>query len=61
MPDYLRKYAPGDRVTYAASAAITGGQLVTISGNGTVAPTAGGASVGRASPPGTPPPASASL
>ncbi len=45
MPDYLRKYAPGDRVTYSASAAITGGQLVTISGNGTVAPTAGGASV----------------
>ncbi len=43
MPDYLRKYAPGDRVTYAASAAITGGQLVTISGNGTVSPTSGGA------------------
>ncbi len=45
MPDYLRKHGPGERVTYGTTAAVTGGQLVTISGNGTVAPTAGGASV----------------
>ncbi len=43
MPDYLPKFTPGRDVTYVASAAVTGGQLVTPSGNGTVAPTAGGA------------------
>lgn len=41
MADYLRKFAPGDTVTYGTSAAVTGGQLVTVSGNGLVAPTAG--------------------
>lgn len=41
MADYLPKFSPGAVVTYVASAAVLGGQLVTISGNGTVAPTAG--------------------
>lgn len=38
MGDYLPKFKPGQSVTYKASAAITGGQLVEVSGNRTVAP-----------------------
>jgi predicted RecA/RadA family phage recombinase len=38
MADYLPKFKPGQAITLAASAAITGGQLVVASGSGTVAP-----------------------
>lgn len=41
MADYLPKFSPGAVVTYGVTTAVTGGQLVTVSGNGTVAPTAG--------------------
>lgn len=41
MPDYLPKHSPGQQVTYTASAAIVGGQLVTITGDLLVGPTAG--------------------
>lgn len=37
MPDYLPKYAPGRAVTRTASADVTGGRLVEVSGDGTVA------------------------
>lgn len=40
MADYLPLHKPGQAVTRAASAAITGGQLVSVSGSGTVAPSA---------------------
>ncbi len=36
--DYLPLYKPGQSVPLQASAAITGGQLVVVSGTGTVAP-----------------------
>lgn len=50
MPDVLPKHAPGQAVTRTAGAAITGGQLVTITGENTVSPTAGaGAVEGQAS------------
>lgn len=50
MPDVLPKHAPGQAVTRTAGAAITGGQLVTITGDNTVSPTAGaGAVEGQAS------------
>ena len=39
MPEYLPAKAPGRDVTFTASATILGGQLVRISGVGTVAPT----------------------
>ena len=39
MADYLPKYDSGKPFTRAASAAIAGGQLVGVSGSGTVAPT----------------------
>lgn len=44
MADYVSVFAPGDDITMTASAAITGGQLVAVSGVKTVAPT--GASTG---------------
>lgn len=37
MGDYMPLYMPGDAVTGTASAAITGGQLVYVSGDGTIA------------------------
>lgn len=43
MAEYLPIFKPGQAVTLKASAAITGGQLVSVSGSGTVAP-AGAAS-----------------
>jgi len=39
MADYLPLYTPGESITRQASAAITGGQLVAVSGSGSVAPT----------------------
>jgi len=39
MAEYLPLKAPGQSLTMTASAAITGGQLVRVSGSGTVAPT----------------------
>lgn len=41
MADYVPKFTPGQAITSQASAAITGGQLVAVSGSGTVAKTAG--------------------
>lgn len=38
MADYLPRYKPGETVTYTASAAITAGQMVEITGNDTVGP-----------------------
>lgn len=38
MAEYLPLYKPGREITRDASAAITGGQLVVVSGSGTVAP-----------------------
>lgn len=38
MAEYLPLYTPGQAITRAASAAIVGGQLVVVSGSGTVAP-----------------------
>lgn len=43
MADYLPRFSPGDAITQTASAAITGGRLVGVSGSGTVA-TVGAAS-----------------
>ena len=43
MAEYLPIFKPGQAITLKASAAITGGQLVEITGNGTVGP-AGAAS-----------------
>jgi len=37
MAEYLPLYAPGRAITRAASGTITGGQLVIVSGSGTVA------------------------
>ena len=39
MGQYAPNYFPAKRRSYVASAAITGGQLVALSGTGTVAPT----------------------
>ncbi len=41
MPDYLPLFKPGASLSYTASAAITGGQVLVVSGSGTVAPSAG--------------------
>jgi predicted RecA/RadA family phage recombinase len=41
MTDYLPKFKPGQAITRTASAAITGGQVVVVSGSGLVAPSAG--------------------
>lgn len=38
MADYLPKHKPGQAVTYTASAAVTGGRLVEVTGNRTVGP-----------------------
>lgn len=38
MPEYLPVFKPGLAPTLKASAAITGGQLVVVSGSGTIAP-----------------------
>lgn len=50
MADYLPVYTPGEAVPMTASATITGGQLVAVSGTGTVGPAgaASGAVVGVA-------------
>lgn len=40
MSDYLPLYKPGQSITRATSADVTGGQLVAVSGDGTVAPAA---------------------
>lgn len=37
MADYAPLYMPGDVITCVTSAAVTGGRLVMVSGNGTVA------------------------
>lgn len=37
MADYTPRFKPGEAITQTASAAITGGRLVAVSGNGTVA------------------------
>lgn len=37
MADYLPLYKPGETITATTSAAVTGGQLLIVSGNGTVA------------------------
>lgn len=37
MADYLPRYKPGQTITLAASGTITAGQLVSVSGSGTVA------------------------
>lgn len=39
MADYVPLFKPGVSVTRRTSAAVTGGQLLGVSGNGTVAPT----------------------
>jgi hypothetical protein len=41
MAEYIAQHAPGHDITLTASAAITGGQLLVISGDDTVAPSAG--------------------
>jgi hypothetical protein len=38
MAEYLPLHTPGQAITVSASAAITAGQLVSVSGSGTVAP-----------------------
>ena len=38
MADYLPLYKPGQSITSRTSAAVTGGQLLEVSGDGTVAP-----------------------
>lgn len=38
MADYTPRFAPGEAITSQASATITGGNLLAVSGNGTVAP-----------------------
>jgi hypothetical protein len=42
VADYLPKFKPGTAITRNVSAAVTGGQLVSVSGTGTVAPSAAG-------------------
>lgn len=37
MADYIPRFKPGEAITQTASAAITGGRLVAVSGSGTVA------------------------
>lgn len=38
MADYTPVYTPGTAITLTASAAVTGGQTVAVSGDGTIAP-----------------------
>lgn len=40
MVDYLPKFKPGQAVTFTASADVTGGRLVEVTGNRTVGPAA---------------------
>lgn len=42
MADYLPIFLPGSTVTLTTSAAVTGGQLLAVSGNGTVGPATAG-------------------
>lgn len=42
MAEYLPLHKPGEAITRAASAAITSGQLLSVSGSGTVAPCSAG-------------------
>ncbi|MGN0126069.1 MAG: capsid cement protein [Rhodococcus sp. (in: high G+C Gram-positive bacteria)] len=44
MAEHLPRFAPGTDVTFTASAAVTGGQLVAITGARTVGPAAAGSS-----------------
>lgn len=44
MGEFLPRFAPGANVTLTASATITGGQLVAVSGDRTVAPAGAGSS-----------------
>lgn len=50
MPDYTPRFKPGSTITSTASTAITGGQLLAVSGDNTVAPAGAGsaACVGHA-------------
>lgn len=50
MPDYVPVYVPGQARSHTTSSAVTGGRLVAVSGNGTVAtaPAASKACVGVA-------------
>lgn len=41
MADYTPIFFPGDTITSTTSAAVTGGQQLVVSGDGTVAPSAG--------------------
>lgn len=45
MADYLPLFKPGDAITGLASAAITGGRLVYVSGDGTLANTGAAANI----------------
>jgi hypothetical protein len=45
MGDYVPKFTPGAEVTYAASVAVTGGQVVFLSAAGTCAPTTAASAV----------------
>jgi hypothetical protein len=54
MAEYLPIYRPGQVLTLKASAGITGGQLVAVSGSGTVAPRVPLPRTGSASQPSTP-------
>ncbi|WP_223626689.1 capsid cement protein [Microbacterium sp. EST19A] len=38
MPDYLPKFTPGSAITFTASADVTGGRLVQVTGNRLVGP-----------------------
>ncbi|WP_436759333.1 capsid cement protein [Streptosporangium sp. V21-05] len=42
MSDYIPVFTPADAVPATTSATVTGGQLLAVSGNGTVAPAAAG-------------------
>lgn len=44
MPGYLPVLKPAETLTSTTSAAVTGGQLLVVSGSGTVAPSAGASS-----------------
>lgn len=46
MSDYLPVFKPGENITLSASAAIVGGQLLVVSGSGTVAPAAAASAPG---------------
>jgi hypothetical protein len=54
MADYVPLYLPGNAVNSTASATITGGQAVYVSGSGTVANAAAAANIPVGWPPSTP-------